>query len=204
MAEIEAEGRKQLARDGAAGLSVRAVARELGMASSAIYRYVASRDELLTLLIVGGYHRLADALEAVGRTGGARERWTARCLALRTWAQAHPHEYALLCGSPVPGYAAPEATVDPATRVYAALGEPLPEGGGWPAVHGPVAEDGARITEGLGLAAPAEAGVAVLRAWAALFGLVTLELFGHTQGAVADHDAFFAHHVERLADDLGL
>ncbi len=204
MADIEAEGRAQLARDGAAALSVRSVARELGMASSAIYRYVESKDELLTLLIVAGYHRLADALEAAGRSGSARSRWTERCGALRSWAHANPHEYALLYGSPVPGYAAPDATIDPATRVYAALAEALADGDGWPAVDGAVAADGARIVEGLGVHAPAAAGAALLRAWAGLFGLVTLELFGHTHNVVTDHDAFFAHHVDALADDLRL
>ena len=44
---------------------------------------------------------------------------------MRSWAIANPHEYALLYGSPVPGYAAPQDTIDPATRVYAALAEPL-------------------------------------------------------------------------------
>jgi AcrR family transcriptional regulator len=204
MAEIEAEGRAQLARDGAAALSVRSIARELGMASSAIYRYVESRDELLTLLIVAGYHRLGEALEAEGTKGSARERWTARCLALRRWARENPQEYALLYGSPVPGYAAPEATVDPATRVYAALADPLSAGRGWARVEGPLADDGQRIADALGVDAPAGAGVALLQAWAGLFGIVTLELFGHTNNVITDHEAFFAHHVGRLADDLGL
>jgi AcrR family transcriptional regulator len=205
MAAIEAEGRAQLARDGAAALSVRSVARELDMASSAIYRYVESKDELLTLLIVAGYHRLADALEAAGTTGPARDRWVARCTALRAWAHANPHEYALLYGSPVPGYAAPQDTVDPATRVYAALAAPLTGSARpWPRLVGPLTRDGEAIAGGLGLKAPAAAGVALLRAWAGLFGLVTLELFGHTHGVVTDHDAMFAHHVEALADDLGL
>ena len=59
-AEITAEARRQLAVDGATGLSLRAVARELGMVSSGIYRYVASRDELLTLLIIEAYDALGD------------------------------------------------------------------------------------------------------------------------------------------------
>ena len=206
MADIEAEGRRQLARDGAAGLSLRSVARSLDMASSAIYRYVDSRDELLTLLIVAGYHRLGDALEAAGATGATpRERWVATCEALRAWAHDHPHEYALLYGSPVPGYAAPQDTVDPATRVYAALAAPLAGSSrDWPEVDGSLAADGAAITSGLGVDAPAAAGIALLRAWAGLFGLVTLELFGHTHGVVTDHAQMYARHVEALADELGL
>src|SRR3954465_4125271 len=63
-AEITDAARRQLASVGAAGLSLRAVARELGMASSALYRYFPSRDELLTRLIVDGYDDLGAAGEA--------------------------------------------------------------------------------------------------------------------------------------------
>src|ERR687897_2150882 len=57
-------GREHLATEGAAALSLRAVARDLGLVSSAVYRYVASRDELLTLLVVDGYDELGDAVDA--------------------------------------------------------------------------------------------------------------------------------------------
>ena len=63
MVAITEEANRQLLEVGPAALSVRSVARELGMASSAIYRYVSSRDELLTLLIVDGYNDMADAVE---------------------------------------------------------------------------------------------------------------------------------------------
>jgi AcrR family transcriptional regulator len=206
--DITAEGRRQLARDGASGLSLRSVARELDMVSSGIYRYVESRDALLTLLIIAGYDRLGAALEQAGAVAGSpRDRWRATCRALRAWAAANPHEYALLYGSPVPGYAAPRDTIDPATRVYAALAEPLREAvppTDRPPVAGALAADGARIAEGLGLPLPPEQGVRLLGAWATLFGLVSLELFGHTHNVVTDHDTFFAHHVDALATDLDL
>jgi len=205
MADITAEGRRQLARDGAAGLSVRAVARELDMASSAIYRYVRSRDELLTLLIVAGYDRLGEVLEAAGPDLAGRPQWRARGEALRAWAHANPHEYALLYGSPVPGYAAPTDTIDPATRVYVALGEPMRASRlDPPAAPADLADDGAAILDALGLDHAPAAGLALLTAWAGLFGMVSLELFGHTNNVVTDHGAFFAHHLDALADDLGL
>ena len=205
MADITAEGRRQLARDGAAGLSVRSVARELDMASSAIYRYVASRDELLTLLIVAGYDRLGAVLERAGAELGGRAQWLARGEALRDWAHANPHEYALLYGSPVPGYAAPQDTIDPATRVYAALAEPFRGASisGRP-VEGALLADGAAIVETLGLDVSPAGGVALVQTWAGLFGLVSLELFGHTNNVITDHAAFFGHHLEALADDVGL
>lgn len=91
---------------GPVGLSVRAVARDLNMASSALYRYVASRDDLLTLLIVQIYDELgavAEACEAECADADVSTRWLTLCHAVRGWAVAHPHDYALLYGTPVPG-----------------------------------------------------------------------------------------------------
>ena len=205
MADITAEGRRQLARDGAAGLSVRSIARALDMASSAIYRYVDSRDDLLTLLIVAGYDRLATALERTAADLEGRAQWQARGEALRRWALANPHEYALLYGSPVPGYAAPEATIGPATRVYAALAAPLRASTlDPPAVDGPLADDGAALVAELGLDVVPAVGLALVRALASLFGMVSFELFGHTNNVIAEPDAFFARHLGQLADELGL
>lgn len=124
-AEILDVARHQLARSGAAGLSLRAVARELGMVSSAVYRYFPSRDDLLTALIVEGYDTLGEAAERAEAAVAPADllgRWETVCLAVREWALAHPHEYALLYGSPVPGYAAPQDTVAPAGRVGVLLG----------------------------------------------------------------------------------
>src|SRR3954451_18833590 len=125
-AEITDLARGQLATVGAAGLSLRAVAREVGMASSAVYRYFASRDELLTRLIIDGYDALGAAAEAADDPAAPpRERWLAVCRAVRSWAREHPHEYALLYGSPVPGYRAPQDTVPAAARVGVLLGRIL-------------------------------------------------------------------------------
>jgi len=124
-AEIKAEARRQLAIHGAQQLSLRAVARELGMASSAIYRYFPSRDELLTVLIIDAYDSLGASAKAAERElprGDIRGRWRATCRAVRNWALAHPHEYALIYGSPVPGYQAPQATITPAGRVALVIG----------------------------------------------------------------------------------
>ena len=116
--------RRHLATDGASGLSLRAIARELGMSPSAVYGYVASRDELLTRLIVAAYDTLGAAAEiqeaAVDREDLAG-RWAAACDAVRAWALANPNEYALIYGTPVPGYIAPAATIAPAARVSSVL-----------------------------------------------------------------------------------
>jgi AcrR family transcriptional regulator len=109
-AEITDAARRQLAGVGAAALSLRAVARELGMASSALYRYFPSRDDLLTRLIIDGYDALGNAAEkADDPSAPPEQRWLAVCRAVRTWAREHPHEYALLYGSPVPVMRPPHA-----------------------------------------------------------------------------------------------
>jgi AcrR family transcriptional regulator len=116
--EIKAVARRHLATDGA-NLSLRAVARDMGMVSSAVYRYFPSRDDLLTALIIDAYDALGEtveAAEAAVERADLRGRWFAACSGARGWALAHPAEYALVYGSPVPGYAAPQDTIAPAQR----------------------------------------------------------------------------------------
>ena len=210
--EITDRARAQLATVGAAGLSLRAVARELGMASSAVYRYFPSRDELLTRLIIDGYDALGAAAEAADDlTAAPRERWSAICRAVRDWARAHPHEYALLYGSPVPGYSAPRDTVPAALRVGVALGRVLGDAaraGELPPVAGtPTGTVTPEVTPVLGGEHPAlddRVRARALLAWSGLFGAVSFELFGHFTGAVADADAFFDDAMRDLAGLVGL
>ena len=209
--EIKEEARRQLAEAGAGGLSLRAVARELGMVSSALYRYYANRDELLTALIIDAYDAIGEAAErALARPGGtARDRWIAACHAIRDWARAHPHEYALIYGSPVPGYTAPEETIPPAARVgvvligiardaHRGLGLARP---GLPAELRPEAE---RMAADLAPDLPSATVVALVAAWAQLFGLVGFEVFGQFNRVVEDRATFFRHAVDQLAHAVGL
>jgi AcrR family transcriptional regulator len=130
-AEIKAAARRHLETDGA-NLSLRAVARDMGMVSSAVYRYFASRDDLLTALIVDAYNALGETVEAadaaVADRGQLRQRWLAAARAVRGWALARPAEYALLFGSPVPGYAAPQDTIVAAARTPVVLLRILADG----------------------------------------------------------------------------
>ena len=128
--EIKAAARRHLAVDGA-NLSLRAVARDIGMVSSAVYRYFASRDELLTALIIDAYDALgtaAEQAEAAVDRDDLTGRWLALCHAVRDWALERPHEYALIYGSPVPGYQAPRDTVAPAVRVALLIGAIVRDG----------------------------------------------------------------------------
>ncbi len=208
------ERSRTLAAVGPGELSLRAVARDVGLASSAVYRYFPSRDHLITALLVQCYDESGAAVEraddSLPRTR-YRARWLAMAGALRDWAQANFHEYALLYGSPVPGYAAPDDTIGPAQRIPARLlglmaeveAAGLPLGRGKERVpravrasFRPIRETYAGISDDRMMRA--------LAAWATLIGQLTLELFGHLESGVLDYDAHFGHLMERLADDLGL
>ncbi|MEU0186178.1 TetR/AcrR family transcriptional regulator [Streptomyces sp. NPDC006207] len=214
-AAIKEEARRQLADEGASRLSLRAVARELGMVSSALYRYFPSRDELLTALIIDAYDAVGTAAEeALARAGGDPvERWSEVCRAVRRWALGHPHEYALIYGSPVPGYSAPLDTIGPASRVGLALiavAEQAHTAGALAAApaDAPLSEaahaDAWRLSKDLDRDLPARAIPSLVAAWAQLFGLVSFEVFGQFNNVVEARDDFFDHAVAGLAHQAGL
>ncbi|MFE9652906.1 TetR/AcrR family transcriptional regulator [Micromonospora sp. NPDC006431] len=211
--EIKAVARRHLATDGA-NLSLRAVARDMGMVSSAIYRYFPSRDDLLTALILEAYDALGEAVEAADAAvdrADLRGRWHAACEAARAWALTHPAEYALLYGSPVPGYAAPEDTVAPAARPPLTLvgilrdglaagrlsppDEELPE---------PVRADLAELAAGFSPGLPEALLARGLAGWTQLFGLISFELFGRLNGVIPHRDEYFDHQIALVADLIGL
>ena len=208
--EIAEVARRHLASAGAAALSLRAVARELGMASSAVYRYFPSRDDLLTALIVDAYDALGDAAEHGERAASPddlRARWMGVCRAVREWAVAHPHEYALVYGSPVPGYAAPEATIAPAARVGLVLIRIVTDGLASGAITPPPETAAADtlvpgLAENVGL--PPTLTATAIFIWSSLYGAISWELFGQTNNAVEDHAGYFDVVAHRLADTAGL
>jgi AcrR family transcriptional regulator len=211
--------RRHLATAGAPGLSLRAIARELGTSSSAVYRYVASRDELLTMLIVAAYDTLgatAETQEAAVARDDLTGRWAAACAAVREWALANPHEYALIYGTPVPGYTAPPATIAPAARVSNVLLSILADAAAelpTPAIaEDDVPPDNRKALAPVRSIVPPNVPDALLHrglmAWAALFGTVSFELFGQLHGIVGeqpgDREAFFAESVRRWAAQVGI
>jgi AcrR family transcriptional regulator len=212
--QIKQIAREHLAADGP-NLSLRAVARDLGVVSSAVYRYFASRDELLTALIVDGYTAMAEAIEASEAEVARRDlaaRWSAIGRAAREWALENQHEYALLYGSPVPGYAAPEDTIEPANRPVALALQILRDGlergtlevpsDRLPkAVRGDL--DGVRETAGFEDVPAALLGRA-MSMWALLFGTISFELFGRLTGAISDYDAYFDYQLKVMTRYLGL
>jgi AcrR family transcriptional regulator len=219
-AEILKAARGYLATDGAPALSLRAIARDLGMASSALYRYFSSRDELLTRLIIDAYDSLgaaAEAGEAIADRGDLAARLAAVCESVRAWALAHPNEYALIYGSPVPGYVAPADTVRPASRVTAlllriiaeaALAGRLPAADTPDAEAQPVAAAVAPIRSYLPSAVPAPLVQRALMVWTNLFGVVSFELYGQLHNVVGeepgDREAFFAECIRRWIHLVGI
>ncbi|GLF97090.1 TetR/AcrR family transcriptional regulator [Streptomyces yaizuensis] len=217
-AAIKDEARRQLAAEGAAKLSLRAVARELGMVSSALYRYFPSRDDLLTALIVDAYDKIGAAAEAAlaeppppGTVGLDIPllRWVRVGRAVRAWALAHPHEYELIYGSPVPGYTAPQDTVAPAARVGSALIAVARDAHraralSVPALDEQLRPEAHRLTAQLAPDLPPGVVVALVAAWSQLFGLISFELFGQFNRVVEDRDAFFGQAVARLGREAGL
>ncbi|PZE27055.1 TetR/AcrR family transcriptional regulator [Curtobacterium sp. MCLR17_055] len=191
-ADILTAARTRLTDEGPAALSLRAVARDVGMVSSAVYRYFPSRDDLLTALLITDYDELGAAVEAAGAAAGPAPgaRWVAMCRAIRDWSIAHPGDFALLFGSPVPGYAAPRETVVPASRTTLALVRVVADavGSGAPGTSGAPGASGAAgssVTSTPGpagrpgsptapTAAPGVAGPAVAD------GVATLRSFGIT------------------------
>jgi AcrR family transcriptional regulator len=215
--EITEIARRQLATEGAAGLSLRAVAKEMGMVSSAIYRYFPSKDDLLTTLIIDGYNAVGVAVEkaeAACPAGDYAGRWLAVCRAVRTWALAHPHEYALVYGSPVPGYQAPEQTIVAASRSAVVFGKIIGDAyraGTTADLPGPLvplpasfAPDAARLRDAILEGVPDHVAAAALIAWSGLFGLVSFELFGQFENVVTDRAAFFDHAAACLGRLTGL
>ncbi|PZE90613.1 TetR/AcrR family transcriptional regulator [Curtobacterium sp. MCLR17_039] len=188
-AEILAAARTRLTGEGPAALSLRAVARDVGMVSSAVYRYFPSRDDLLTALLITDYDELGAAVEAAGAAAGPAPgaRWVAMCRVIRDWSIAHPGDFALLFGSPVPGYAAPRETVVPATRTTLALVRVVADavGSGAPGASGSSVTPGSSVTStpaaagrpGSPTAPPAAPGAA---GPAVADGVATLRSFGIT------------------------
>jgi AcrR family transcriptional regulator len=207
-AEIKALARKQMAEQGASNLSLRAIARDLGMVSSAVYRYFPSRDELLTALIIDSYNELGEVAEradAIGDRDDLAGRWRRVSDAAYRWAKANPSEYGLIFGTPIPGYAAPTDTIGPATRFTMVLVGLMAQAvrlGVRPVVTvepGPSMQiDLQRVREQLEVDIDDDTFLAGMQVWMGLFGTISFTLFGQLNNVITDIDEFFAVTSEAL------
>jgi len=164
-AEVQAHAWQQLAESGVPGLSLKAIAKLMGITAPALYRYFASRDDLLTELILSAYRELAQVVEAVaGTEASPGDRLIAIGTAIREWARGNPHRYLLLYGTPVPGYAAPAEATELARRIFAPIQEALGD-------------------------------QRSLSFWTRVHGVVSLEIAGHFTGMPFDPAELFAGEV---------
>lgn len=186
---IEA-ARAVIADQGAAALTLREIASRAGVVPSAVYRHLDNRDELLTLLVLESYLALAEALESAPR---GRSPWRSRSQALRSWAKANPHEFQLLYGTPVPGYAAPPETIPAAGRVAAAFLLAAPSDP--PVVSGALRKQLSGPARDLG--SDPQVLAWTLAALAQLVGLLLLELGGHFVGIAEPADLLWDDVVGR-------
>ncbi len=211
--EIKQAALEQIAAVGAPALSLRGVARAIGMSPAGLYRYYGGRDALLTDLITDAYNALADAVEAGmgAAVGSPRDRFAAGIRAYRAWCLDHPNQFLLIFGTPIPGYAAPEG--GPTVAANQRMGEAffMVAIEAWrhgamralapvrPPVEGEVAL-AAQIDPEL---PPTLIGV-LLGTWAQFHGLITLEVLGQLDWIYDDVTVFFESEIARLLDGLGL
>lgn len=196
-AEIKERAWEQIASSGAPGLSLNAIAKQLGMSGPALYRYFAGRDDLITELIRDAYRGLADALRATTASGGTD--LAALGAALRSWALADPQRYFLVYGTPVPGYHAPDDVTTVAREIMAMLLDAAR------LVDGPA--DGSGLDDHLaghrawagGHPADPAALHRALSFWTRLHGVLSLELAGHFTGMGFDPALLYAAELDGLA-----
>ena len=182
--EVKQAALRQLAESGPAGVSVSAIGKQLGVSGPALYRYFASRDELLTELVIDAYDDLAGALRAAGQAPGRppRARFEALVRAYRSWALAQPHRYRLLFGPPLPGYDAhAERLVDAAQAVMNLLLETLRELGDGTAIPPgqPLASQFPAWAQRHGLDIDPATALRAVLIWSRLHGFVSLEIAGN-------------------------
>lgn len=217
-AEIKDLARRQMAEDGAAALSLRNIAGRMGLTTPALYRYFDNRDALVTALIVDAYADLGAALAAADAgqpRGDVAGRLWALLLAYRAWAVAHPADYALILGNPIPGYHAPEETRPVVRRAFAPFLEALRDAWARGALTGLPEAEGGDLPPALarqlaawqrtqGFALPPAVTELGLTVWGTIHGLVSLELFNHLQPIVGDPAELYRHHARTLLRQLGL
>ncbi|MFD0268041.1 WHG domain-containing protein [Streptomyces sp. NPDC127106] len=217
-AVIKEAARRLLPRLGAAGLSLDAVAGDGGFALASVEAVFPHRDDLLTALVIDAYDASGAAMEQADRAAAeagasAGARLLAVTRALRQWSFAHPGEFTLIYGSPVPGYHAPQDTVLPASRTPAVLAGIVRS-----ALEAGELTPPRRALPGTPLLLPAavelfggvpeapfsdiiERGIVL---WSNLIGLLVFQVFSRTHDSVKDEAAFFDCAVAVAAESIGL
>lgn len=206
--EIKQAALDQIAAEGAGSLSIRGIARRIGMSPAGLYRYYGGLDDLITELVADAYNDLAGAVEAaMAAPGGAVDRLRAGILAYRRWCLEHPNRFLLIFGTPIPGYAAPEEgpTVQANRRIGQAFFSVVAQG--WqsgelslPPATRPVEPGEQAFAEQLLPDFPAAWIGPFLGTWAHFHGMVALEVLHQLDWVYPDADAFFRGEIDRMVE----
>lgn len=212
--EIKQHARQQMMEGGTASLSLGGIARAMDLTPSALYRYYASRDDLVTGLIVDAYNALADALVSAADIYPADEfarRLLATSLMYRTWAIEHPIDFLLIFGNPIPGYQVSDAATEQAAhRVFAAFLGTM-QAAADAGMLNPVAEHirlGPELSletseDSHGHRVQPQVSLSGTAAWTKIHGMVMLELVGHLSHAVSDPARFYHTECLRVLAEFG-
>ncbi|MEU8975812.1 TetR/AcrR family transcriptional regulator [Streptomyces monashensis] len=216
-AEIKKVALALMASGGPDAITLRAIAREMGMTANAIYGYFATRDDLVTTLINDVYTALADAVDAAWEAAPATDpaiRITAWATAFRTWAVVNPQGFRLIYGDPVPGYHAPEGGPAPDAARRVCTGLTALAAAAWPHTQH-LYEDSAfgwsdfdpglldKVRPAFPDLPPAAVALA-LRIWGHLHGLVSLEVYGHMHTQTTSPEKLFEEELAQLLKMLGV
>ncbi|WP_067846073.1 TetR/AcrR family transcriptional regulator [Nocardia lijiangensis] len=193
--EIKQHAWEQIATAGVSALSLNAIAKHVGMSGPALYRYFASRDELITELIRDAYRSLADAVRGALDSGADV---AGLAYTVREWALADPQRYFLIYGTPVPGYHAPDDTTAVSSEIMSVLIEAF---SALPADQATTPFDAHLDNHrawAAGHAAPAATLHRAVSFWTRLHGVLSLELAGHFTGMEFDPALLFADELSTL------
>ncbi len=214
--EITATAWKQIAEHGVASLSLRAIAREMGVTAPGLYRYFPSRDDLVTVLIIEAFNSFSMALETSRESCKPDDhaaRFRAICKAYFQWALSNPQKYALIFGTPVPGYVLDNRAGPAAQRGFLALQNVIGE------AHAAGKISGDAVTIRLPAALKSQYEVLkkygmpyapivthlALSAWSMIHGMTSLYLYGYFSGFLADQSESFVNiEIEKMTRAIGI
>ena len=215
--EIKVTARQLMAEKGTAGLSMRAIARQMGMTAPALYHYYASLNDLITALIQDAFTQLAETLEAAAMdpaltTSG--QRLTAVALAYRHWALMHSIDFQLIYGNPIPNYSQPTDITYPSARrsflVTAGIFNDGIESGDielpvrYSEFPTDIEQSLIELTKVDGHDLPLTALYLAAASWSKIHGHIMLELFNLIQPVIADVDAFFQYELKNFLQQAGV
>ena len=216
VADIKARAWASMRETGAAALSLRDVARQMGMAPSAMYRYFASRDELLTTLIVDAFDSLGEQVareyERSGEKGlDAFETFMAVAHVYRRWALTHRAEWALIFSTSLPTYNGTPETSAAAYRSFSVLQSLTADSVAAglldiDRIEGMLSE---QLRQGLGVWAdmssqdvPVGALAGSMWCYCLLNGVISLDLNGHLPPPMLGNEAFFDSALRAMLTSL--